>query len=292
MTKLDRLIPIFFVLLWSTGFVGAKYALPHADPFWFLAIRCVATIIVLGLFIVLLKRRMFFDKRSVHQILIGTLIHGGYLGGVFYAISKGMPAGVTAVIVGIQPLLTAIFSSALGLGQLVRIQIVGLILGFVAICLVIFDLQGLSSTGVSYLGVIAALVALFSISIGTVIQKIIGGDTPFMGATFWQFVGASGFFLALSFALEDQTITWVPSLVAALIWLVCGLSIGAILLLMYMIRKGKMSQVASFFYLVPPVVLIESYFLFDEDIGLVGIFGSALAVFSIYLVNKTTVISK
>ena len=285
--RIGNFIPIVFVLLWSTGFVGAKYAMPYADPFWFLTIRSLLTIGFLVVLIFLFRKRLYLDNRAFQQLFIGLLIHGGYLGGVFFAISRGMPAGITAVIVGVQPLLTAVFSSSFG-GERLKPRIwFGLILGLIAIVLVIFDAKGLSGDRVSKEGIFAAIIALTSISAGTIFQKKWGQGTPFLMSTIYQYIGASIAFLALSLRLDNQVIEWVPSLVMSLLWLVCGLSIGAILLLMYMIREGQVTKVASFFYLVPPVVMIEGYFLFGEKIGLVGILGAVLVVCSIMIVTKS-----
>ncbi len=284
--NIHKFIPIFFVLLWSTGFIGAKYVLPYSDPFWFLAIRATCTIFVLAVLMLLLSKRVFFDLRSFHQIIIGMLIHGSYLGGVFFAISSGMPAGITAVIVGIQPILTAVVVTSMGQEKLTNRMWIGLALGLTAIAMVIFDSHGMSGDGATILGALAAIISLCGISSGTVLQKRWGSDSPFVMSTMYQFMGAAIVFICMTFLLENQSIEWVMPLILSLAWFVFALSIGAILLLMYMINAGQVSKVSSYFYLVPPVVMLESYFLFDEKIGALGIAGAILAICAILLVNK------
>lgn len=274
------------MFLWSTGFIGAKYALPFIEPFYLLFIRMVITVVLFVLLGFILRVQWPSPRLACHQVVTGLLVHGVYLGGVFAAIKWGMPAGIAAIVVGIQPVLTAFIGWACLNTQLRRIQWAGLFLGFAGITTVILSTSTHDGVSFSWPAMAAAISALFGISLGTLYQKRYGSGVDLVAGMVWQYFSTAIFMGIVAWCFETRTVIWDIQLVLALAWLVLGLSATAILLLMYMIREGESAKVASFFYLVPPVASIEAWLLFDETLSIVSIAAIALTVFGVYLVIK------
>jgi drug/metabolite transporter (DMT)-like permease len=285
-SKLIRLIPILFVFLWSTGFIGAKYALPYIEPFYLLFIRMVFTIAVFLLLCLIFKAKWPPLRLAGHQMVAGALIHGVYLGGIFAAIKLDMPAGIAAIIVGVQPVLTALLSWQLMGERLRAIQWTGLALGLVGVIAVILSTRQQANVEMTPLAIGFAIMALIAISIGTLYQKRFGGGVDLLTGSFWQYVSTSILMGALAWGFETREVIWSTQLIMALAWLVLGLSVSAILLLMYMIREGEASKVASYFYLVPLVACVEAWLLFDEALPPIAIGAILLTVLGVYLVVK------
>jgi drug/metabolite transporter (DMT)-like permease len=281
-----RLTPVLFVWLWSTGFIGAKYGLPYAEPFTLLLYRMLITILLLGGLAFLMKSHWPSPVMALHTAVTGLLVHGFYLGGVFYAIEGGMPAGVAALIVGLQPLVTAVAAVVVLREGVVIRQWLGLLLGLVGVTLVLWEKMGGSGEvgTVPLWPLVWALIALIGISIGTVYQKRFGQGVGLVPGTFIQYCAAGLFFALGAGLLETGEVTWDIQLLLAMGWLVLGLSVGAVLLLMLLIRRGAASQVASLFYLVPPVTALEAYLLFDERLGVLALIGGVLTVLAVALV--------
>ncbi len=279
--------PWVFVLLWSTGFIGARYGLPYIEPFTFLLIRfLIAASLLAGIVVVL--RAPWPQRRADagHAAVVGLLLHGGYLGGVFFAIDRGMPAGLSALIVSLQPVLTAIVAPAM-LGERVgRRQWFGLGLGFVGVMLVVGEKLWFSNAtvGVTVATLTATTVALFSTTAGTLYQKRFGAGIPLLSGTSIQYLAAAGLMFVVAFSFETREISWTPQLFFAMGWLVIVLSLGAILLLMLLIRERSAARVTSLFYLVPPATAIEAYLLFGEGFGLLALIGLAVASLGVALV--------
>lgn len=277
--------PVLFVLLWSTGFIGAKFGLPYAEPFTFLAIRFAIVAALLTLIGLALGRRWPRRGAVWRMALVGVLIHGCYLGGVFFAISRGVPAGVSALIVGLQPVLTALLAGPY-LGERVTLrQWLGFGLGFAGVALVVW--RSASGGSNEALGLAALVLALVGITAATLYQKRHGGSGDLVTSSALQFWAAALAMAVLSTAFETEVVAWTPEFVFALGWLVLVLSLGAITLLLYLIRRGAASQVASLFYLVPPTVAVEAYFLFGEQLGPLALAGLALAVLGVALVVRS-----
>lgn len=289
-TRLHRVfiqaIPFLFVFLWSTGFIGAKYALPFIEPFYLLFIRMLWTIAVFLLLCVVLRVQWPSWHQAGHQMVTGLLLHGLYLGGVFAAIKWGMPAGITAIVVGIQPLLTAVLGWRLFGERLLTHQWLGLALGLIGVSIVILSTRGYSNVELNGAAITATLVALAAIALGTVYQKRFGGGVNLVAGSFWQYVSTAIFMGVLAYSFETRVVVWDKQLIFALAWLVLGLSVSAILLLMYMIREGEAAKVASYFYLVPPATSIEAWLLFDESLPLIAVVGIILTIAGVYLVVK------
>jgi drug/metabolite transporter (DMT)-like permease len=282
--------PALFVLLWSTGFVGAKYGLPYAPPFTFLGLRLVtaAVLLVVGAMALPAARSAARRTRRAqygHAAVAGLLLHAGYLGGVFYAISVGVPAGVSAVVVSLQPVLTALLATRL-LGERPGLrQWLGLLLGMCGVALVVApDLVGHGTDAIPVRGLVACLVALASTTAGTLYQKRHGDEVPLLWGTAVQYAAAAAVLLALAGSTERVAVVWTPEFVAAFVWLVLGLSIGAVLLLLLLLRRGTASSVASLFYLVPPATAVEALLLFGERLAALSLAGLVVAVVGVALV--------
>ncbi|WP_163559891.1 DMT family transporter [Halomonas sp. NO4] len=283
-------MPVLFVTLWSTGFIGAKFGLPHAEPFTFLFVRFALTLTLLIPLVVLLKGGWPRGLQLWGHIGVsGLLVHGAYLGGVFYGIQLGMPAGLAALLVGLQPLLTAALARPLLGERLSARQWLGLALGLSGITLVLgskLDPGEALFQGFGLGALISVTVALAGISLGTLYQKRYCTGMPLLGGTVVQYL-AAGLLLGLGALLfEARTIEWTPTFVLTLLWLVLVLSISAILLLMALIKRGEASRVASLFYLVPPVTALEAWWLFDERLPLVGLAGMAVTIVGVVLVVR------
>jgi len=279
-------VPALFVWLWSTGFIGAKYGLPYAEPFTLLLIRMLLTLVLLGVLARLLKARWPGWRGAGHLAVTGLLVHGCYLGGVYYAIQGGMPSGIISLIVGLQPLVTSAVAIMV-LNEKVSVrQWLGLVLGLVGVCLVLLEKFGLNDApgGFPAWTLIWAALSLGGISLGTVYQKRRGTAADLVSGTIIQYMAAASLFAVGAFAFETREVEWALPLVLSMAWLVFGVSIGAILLLMWLIRRGAASQVASLFYLVPPVTALEAFILFDERLGLLAMAGGCLSIAGVAMV--------
>jgi drug/metabolite transporter (DMT)-like permease len=283
---LMKMIPFLFVFLWSTGFIAAKYALPFIEPFYLLFIRMVLTTIVFMLLCFAFKIKRLSLRQAGHQMVTGFLVHGAYLGGVFAAIKWGMPAGITAIIVGIQPILTAFLGWSF-LGERLQLrQWAGLGIGLVGVIFVLLTTGQQEYVSLNWTAMLAAITALLGISFGTLYQKRFGADVNLLAGSFWQYVSVMLLMAIMTWTFEVRDVVWDKQLIFALAWLVIGLSVTAILLLMYMIREGETAKVASYFYLVPPVASIVAWLLFDEYLSFMSIIAIFVTVFGVYLVIR------
>ncbi|MGK9051968.1 DMT family transporter [Neorhizobium petrolearium] len=287
---LDRLAPALFVFLWSTGWIVAKYAAPHADPITFLAAR--HALAAVAFFVVCLIVRARWPRSGAqigHAIISGVFLHGFYLAGVWYAIGQGVPAGLSGIIAGLQPLLTAMVAP-LFLGERLRpAQKLGLVLGFAGILIAISpQLLDVFDRGLAGLGfpVIINLVAMTSVTYGTLYQKRHLQEGDLFSIATLQFVGALIVTIPLALALENLRFDWTHEALLAMAWSVFGLSMGAVGLLLYLIRRGQVSRAASLIYLMPPVVAIEAAILFGEPLTLPMIVGTVIVVAGVYMVNR------
>lgn len=281
---MQRAYPLLFVFLWSTGFIGAKYGLPYAEPLSFLLTRYG---FVIGLMLLIaLATRAPWPKEArqwLHIGVSGVLVHAFYLGGVFVAIKHGLPAGVTALVVGMQPLLTAVGAGWL-LGERVSArQWGGLALGFVGVVLVVSGKFGEAPLGPMLL---PAIVALLGITVGTLYQKRFCAKFDLRTGSVIQFV-PTAIVTGVAVAIFDgYHVEWTGEFVFALGWLVLVLSIGAISLLNLLIRSGSAVNVASLFYLTPLCTALIAWLVFGEKLTYTAAIGMALAVSGVYLVAK------
>lgn len=279
-----RLAPFLFVLLWSTGFLGAKLGLPHAAPLAFLLIRYLLVIALMGALALAWRAPWPRDGRQWFHIGVsGLLVHALYLGGVFVAIGHGLPAGVTALVVGLQPLLTATLAGRL-LGEAVLPrQWLGLGCGFAGVALVVSGKLG-ADFGAAALW--PALAALFGITAGTLYQKRFSPHFDWRSGAVAQFLPSAIVTGAVVCATDGWRIDWTGEFVFALGWLVLVLSVGAISLLNWLIRHGSAVNVASLFYLTPPTTALLAWLLFGETLAGPALAGMALAVWGVYLARR------
>jgi drug/metabolite transporter (DMT)-like permease len=281
-------VPALFVVLWSTGFIGARLGLPHAGPLTFLTLRYALAAGLLVL--VALATRAPWPNRPGdvgHYAVAGLLVHGVYLGGVFVGISLGVEAGVAALIVGLQPLLTAALAGVF-LGERVMLrQWIGLGLGLAGVALV---LEGKLGEGPGdALGSAACLIALFGITAGTLYQKRYCERMDLRTGSVIQFAAAGIATAPLALIFEDMQADWNGEFVFALLWLVLVLSLGAVTLLYVLIRRGAAAQVASLFFLVPPCTALIAWPLFGETLSLVALFGMGLTAVGVALARRGAV---
>ncbi len=272
-------MPIVFVLLWSTGFIVAKYAAPYAPPLTFLLYRFV------GIVAVLLPLSWVGGApwprgplQWLHVAVAGMLLQAVYLGGVWYAIAQGMPAGVSALIVGAQPLLTALLGFTIGERASPR-QWAGLVLGFAGVALVLSD--RLTLAGVGWHATTINVAALAGITAGTLYQKKFCGPVDLRTGSAIQFGASFALLLPLALATETLRVDYTLEFWLALAWSVIGLSLVAISLLLAMIRRGRATEVASLMYLTPPTTALMGWAWFGERLGPLawaGVFGTMAGV--------------
>ncbi|MBK8008232.1 MAG: DMT family transporter [Rhizobiales bacterium] len=274
--------PVLFVLFWSTGFICNKYALPHTDPITFVAIRLCFATLAITLLAFAMRAPLPRGRAIQHSIVSGVLVHGMYLTGVCVAMAQGMPAGIAALVVGLQPVLTSTLANRF-LGERVSaLQWGGLILGLIGLWLVV---QAKVSGGTTWWGWSAIVGSLVGITVGTLYQKRFGGGVNFLSSMPVQYASAAIFAGIGAFLLEPRNVNWAGEFILALAWLVIVLSGAAVVLLYIMIRRSAATRVASLFYLTPAVTAVMSYLLFNEQLGLAAIAGMALCAAGVLLVN-------
>lgn len=282
---LAAVAPGLFVLLWSTGFIGSKLGAPYAEPFTFLLARFVIVTGLMGALALVMRAPWPKSPVLVGRIaLAGLLVHGVYLGGVFAAISLGLGAGVTALVAGLQPLLTAVLAGPI-LGERVRPkQWAGLLLGLVGVVMVVAE--KVHPGGVGFAGLPWAVGAVIGITLGTLYQKRHCAGMDLRTGAVIQYAASGVAMLIMALSLETRVITWSGEFVFALAWLCLVLSIGAITLLYRLIRAGAAAKVASFFYLVPPATSLIAYFLFGETLGWISLLGMGVVAAGVALANR------
>jgi drug/metabolite transporter (DMT)-like permease len=275
------------VVIWSTGFVVAKFGLPYAPPLTFLLLR-FAGVLALLLPMVLLMRAPWPVGRTGHIALAGVLVQAGYLAGVWASIKLGMPAGLSALIVGLQPVLTAFAAPLVG-ESVQRRQWLGLVFGLCGVGLVVAN--KISLIGLSWQSIALCVMALLSITVGTLYQKRFCPSFDLRSGTLIQF--AASFIVLLPFAVAFEhlspaleTVQWTPRFIGALLWAVIALSIGAIFLLFALIRRSAATEVTSLLYLTPPTTALMAWVMFGEAFSATGMAGMALAVIGVALVIR------
>jgi len=284
--KTARLAPYLFVFLWSTGFVGAKYGLPYADPFIFLSLRIFIAAGILFIAARIMHAQIALTRSEISKsALIGLFLHAFYLGGVFFAISKGVSAGVAAVITSLQPVFVSVLAVKV-LGEKLRwSQFAGLVTGLIGVVLVLgptFD------SSVSKIGIAAVFVALLGSTTATLMQKKFGAAIPMLAGTAYQYLAAGAVLGVAAIATGGTRIEFTPKFAGAMIWLIFALSVGAVLLLMRLLNNGSAASVSSLFYLVPPATALEAFILFGEKVNTQGFLGIGITALSVWLVIRRT----
>jgi drug/metabolite transporter (DMT)-like permease len=284
-SALASFAPLLFVVLWSTGFIGAKLGLPDCEPLTLLSLRYAAVLLLMGA-IALATRAPWPASRAqwLHIGVSGLLIHAVYLGGVFTAIHLGLPAGVTALVVGLQPVLTA-----LGAGMFLRERVratqwAGLALGLAGVVLVVSNKVAGGPSAAALL--VPAVIALVGITAGTLYQKRFCASFDLRTGSVIQFLPCLVVTALAAWRTETMAVHWTPAFMFALGWLVLVLSLGAVSLLNVLIRSGSAVNVASLFYLTPPTTALIAWAMFGETLTGLALAGMALAVVGVWLARK------
>jgi drug/metabolite transporter (DMT)-like permease len=278
-----RAAPAVFVVLWSTGFIGTKYVLHNAEPLTYLAIR-MALVVGLMAVIAAIARPRWPDRSGIaHSVVAGILVHGFYLGGTAIAIAHSIPAGLSALIPGLQPILTSTLANR-WLGERVTpLQWSGLLLGLAGVVLILHDRPMGGEAGWGWL---ASGVSLVSITLGTLYQRRYCGQIDWRAGNLVQYLAVTVFFAAGAWLFENNVVHWTSEFVLGLVWLAVVLSIGSIGLLYWLIRRSAATSVASLFYLVPAVTAVMAYALFGERLDHIAIAGMVACAAAVFLVNR------
>jgi drug/metabolite transporter (DMT)-like permease len=278
-----RAAPAIFVVLWSTGFVATKYVLRSAEPLTYLAIRMAVVVAIMAV-IAIVARPRWPDRRGVaHSVVAGILVHGFYLGGTAVAISLSIPAGLSALIPGLQPILTSTLANR-WLGERVTIlQWIGLLLGLAGVALI---LHGRPISGEAGWGWLSSGVSLVSITLGTLYQRRYCRDIDWRAGNLVQYIAVLILFAAGAAAFEDRVVHWTGEFILSVVWLAVVLSIGSIGVLYWLIRHSAATSVASLFYLVPAVTALMAYVLFGERLDVVAVAGMTICAAAVFLVNR------
>lgn len=280
-----KAVPVWFVLIWSTGFIVARYGMPHAPPMKFLVLRFALSLVCFLLWTALARVAWPRSRAQwLHLGVTGVLMHAGYLGGVWAAVKAGMGSGLSSLIVGLQPVLTAVWLSGTG-GQVTRRQWSGLTLGFAGLVLVVSRKFGQGAEA-DWLNLSLAALALFSITAGTLYQKRFVKPCDVRSASAVQLSVALLVTLPLAL-LETESMRWSGELVGAMAWSVLALTLGGSSLLYMLIQRGAAASVTSLMYLVPPTTALMAWALFDEPITVATLIGTALTAFGVSLVLRT-----
>ena len=282
-----RLVPVVFVLLWSSGWVAAEFGAEVSGPLTFLVIRFAVAILFFAAICILSGARWPSDRRQLGRILVsGLLLHGGYLGPVWWAIAHGVPAGLSGIIAGLQPLLTALAAPYVLDERLSGVQKAGLVLGFVGVALAVLPkLMHQGAAGVSWFPVLVNIVGMVAVTAGTIYQKRFLQGTDIRWAATLQYLAALMLIMPFAFLLEPFHVVFGWQFVAVLAWSVLGTSVAAILLLLYLLNKGQVSRVASLVYLVPPLAALQAWIFLGESLTPLVIAGTAIVVAGVYLAN-------
>jgi drug/metabolite transporter (DMT)-like permease len=277
--------PALFVLLWSTGFIAAKYGLPYAPPLTFLLVRFALVAALMTVVAIATGATWPRDARQIGHVAVAAwLVHGVYLGGVFVSLAAGMPAGISAMLVGLQPILTALIARAWLGERVVPRQWLGLTLGLAGVWLVVREKASFSG---DLVGLLPSAVALVGISVGTLYQKRHCTRVDMRSGAVIQFSACALLYLPLVLLFEGAPVRWTQEFVFAIGWSVLVLSVGAISLLYWLLRHGEASSVARLFYLVPPVTAVMAWIIFGERLGAPAIAGMVLIAVAVALARPS-----
>jgi drug/metabolite transporter (DMT)-like permease len=275
--------PGVFVVLWASGFVGAKLGLGYAEPLTFLSLRMGAAVALLAVILALTRPKWPDGAGVFHSAVTGLMVHGLYLGGVFVAIENGLSAGLAALIVSLQPVITSTIANRFLGERVVPRQWLGLALGLLGVYLVLYEKTATAQA--TPLAFIAVSVALLGITVGTLYQKRFGGALDWRPALAVQYAAAGLLFALGAFAFETREVQWTPQFIFALGYLVLVLSFGAIWLFYFLIRRAAATRVVSLFYLTPPMTALMAWALFGERLPALALVGMAVCVAGVFLVN-------
>ena len=282
---MTRFFPILFIILWSSAFITSKPITEDASPFAALCFRFTFVTLGFAFYSIITNQKLFskFDK-ILKAMVSGILFHGLYLGGVFYSISKGFPVGITALIVCLQPILTAILAGPVLNEVVTWRQWIGIFLGFCGTLLVLgFDV----GDGLPIIGIVASFIALAAVTTGTLWQKKLSEDLPLSVSNTYQALSASCFHLILALSFEDYFISYSLGFVLSMGWQILAVSFGAFTILMLLIKNGSASKTATLFFLVPPVSVLMAWFFLNETITMTDLIGLLIATLGVYIATRS-----
>lgn len=277
--------PLIFVLLWSTGYLSGRILRPYVDPLTFSAVRFGIAGLILALIAFVRGATWPNDLATwLHLAICGVLIQGIFITGMMAAINIGLEMGTAALVGGMQPIVTALIASIWLKERFSGQQKFGFVLGFAGLLMVLW--QGATGSGFSLTGLVVGLSAMLGITIGTLYQKRFISDVDLLSGTAIQFVAAFLPIFALAYFFEEGRIEWNITVLLTTVWLITAQSIGAILILFYLIRSGAVARVSSLFYLVPPVCAIQGFYFFEENLDWIQIVGIAIVVLSVIMITR------
>lgn len=286
--SLARVAPAIFVALWSTGFVVARFATTDAGPLTFLCVRMFIAAGLLWLIATAMRAPRMARSDWSAATIVGVFMHAIYLGGVFVAIDLGLPSGLSALIAGLHPVATSVAARIFLREQLSRKQIVGVFLGLVGVCAVVVEKLDAADGGVTTGAMIAMMVSIFGLTVGTLVQRAFGKDMPLLRGTATQYL-ASGVVLAIASGFSESWRFEITSnTLFSMLWAVFVLSLGAVLLMMTLLARHTAAKVSSLFFLTPALSTIEGAILFDERLGVLALVGLVIAIFGVRLTMQTT----
>lgn len=285
--RLEKLAPGLFVLLWSTGFVVARYGTRDAGPFTFLAVRMFLSAAVLWVIAAMMRAPRIERRHVSSSALVGVFMHATYLGGTFFAISRGLPSGVSALIAGLHPVATSFVGHWLLKERLRFMQWVGVSCGVVGVVAVLVERSSVKAAGITLVSVVAMVVAVVGMSTGTIVQRSRGREMPLVRGTAVQYVAAGITLLPLAIVDEHwrMEMTWRNA--AALAWAVGVLSIAAVLLMMLLLARHAAAKVSSLFFLTPALSTIEGAILFSERLGALAVVGLFVALAGVWMTQRS-----
>ncbi len=281
---MTRFLPLLFILLWSSAFVSGQFIVQSASPFTALSFRFFIVAICFLLFSFYFKEKILINLNLIFQLSItGILFHGFYLGGVFYSYSVGLSATLSALIVGLQPVLTNILSGPILKERVTKIQWFGILFGLTGTILVIgYDI----GTTIPILGVISSIIALLGATIATIWQKKITDNITLSVNNFYQALAATIFLLIVTFFSESPLITFDNRFIISMGWQIIMVSFGAYAILMYLIKTGTASKTSNLFFLVPPCTAIMSFFVLGEELFLIDLIGLLICAFGVFIATR------
>ncbi len=279
-----KYLPLSFIILWSSAFISGQFIVLSSSPFAALFFRFIIVSICFLIFAFYLREKILVEPNLIFQSSVtGILFHGFYLGGVFFSYSVGLSATLSALIVGLQPILTNIFSGPILKEKVNFVQWIGITLGFTGTIMVIGNDIGIS---IPILGVIASIIALLGATTATIWQKKFTNNISLSVNNFYQAFAAAIFLIAISFLFETPYIIFDNRFIVSMGWQIIMVSFGAYAILMYLIKKGTASKTSNLFFLVPPVTAIMAYFILGEELYLIDIFGLAICAFGVYIATR------
>jgi drug/metabolite transporter (DMT)-like permease len=284
--KLEKYAPALFVLLWSTGFVVARYGTHDAGPFTFLAIRLMLAAGALWVIAALTKAPKLERVHVAPTVAVGICMHALYLGGVFFAVSQGLPSGVSALIAGLHPVLTSFVGHWVLKEKLRPLQWCGIGLGVIGVIVVLVDRRNAHSSGITALAITAMIVSIIGMASGTVVQRARGRSMPLLRGTSLQYVAAGAVMFVLAVTNEHWEFHSTARVWFSLAWAVVVLSIAAVLIMMLLLSKHAAARVSSLFFLTPALSTIEGAILFSERLGVLAVFGLAVALCGVWLTMR------